>query len=113
MEDGQKESKRARTVGGMEVCVLDDKGDEWLDQPRHMLEDQENSEEGHVDRRNVPEHIHRMLFCPPAEEGLIPEKQVYATRSGEPMCHDAVRKARASELKHMQDHSVFEVCVAE
>ena len=48
-------------------------------------------------------------FCPPAEEGLISVKQVYATRSGEPMCHDAVRKSRAKELKHMQDHSVFEV----
>ena len=27
-EDGRKESKRARTIGGMEVCVLDDNYDE-------------------------------------------------------------------------------------
>ena len=25
------------------------------------------------------------------------------------MCHNAVRKARAKELKHMQNHNVFEV----
>ena len=25
------------------------------------------------------------------------------------MCHDAVRKVRAKEPKHMQDHNVFEV----
>ena len=28
MEDGRKESKRARTIGGVEVCVLDDNYDE-------------------------------------------------------------------------------------
>ena len=36
------------------------------------------------------------------------KKQVYALRSGEPMCHDASRKALAKKLKHMQDN-VFEV----
>ena len=67
------------------------------------------AKKGDVDRRNVPEHIQRMSCCPPAEEGLIAEKQVHATRSGEPMCHDAVRNARAKELLHMQDQHVFEV----
>ena len=38
-----------------------------------------------------------------------PEKQIYATTSGEPMCHDAVRTSRAEEFKHMQGHNVFEV----
>ena len=28
MEDGPEESKRAKTIGGMEVCVLDDNHDE-------------------------------------------------------------------------------------
>ena len=56
----------------------------------------------------MPEHILRKPFCPP-EEGLISEKQVYATRSGEPMCHNAVIEGRAKERKHMQDHTVFEV----
>ena len=32
MEDGHKENKRARTFGGLEVCVLDDNHDEWLDE---------------------------------------------------------------------------------
>ena len=50
-----------------------------------------------------------MPFRPLAEEGLISEKQVHAARSGEPMCHDAARKARAKELKHMQGDNVFEV----
>ena len=36
-------------------------------------------------------------------------KQVYATRSGEPMCHDPVVKARVKELKHLLGHNVFEV----
>ena len=45
-----------------------------------------------------------MPICSPAEEGPISEKQVYATRSGEPMCHGAARKARAKKLKHMQAH---------
>ena len=64
--DGEchSESKRARTTGGKEVCVLDDIYDEWLDEPGQLLEDQEDS-------RNVPEYIQRMPFCPPAEEGLI------------------------------------------
>ena len=98
----------------MEVGVLDDTSDEWLDKPGKMLEDQDGCEEGDVDRRNMPEHIQRMPFCPLVEEGLISEKQVYATRSGGPMCHDAVRKARAKELKHMQDHTVLEVvCLGE
>ena len=43
--------------------------------------------------KDVPEHIHRMPFRPLAKEGLISEKQVHATRSGEPMCHDAARKS--------------------
>ena len=43
MEDSHKESKRTRTTGGMEVCVLDDKCDEWLDELGQMLEDQEGS----------------------------------------------------------------------
>ena len=34
MEDGNKENKRARTMGGMEVCVLDGKHDEWPDDRR-------------------------------------------------------------------------------
>ena len=29
MDDVRNESKRAKTVGGMEVCVLDDNCDEW------------------------------------------------------------------------------------
>ena len=95
----------------MEVCVLDEKCEEWFDEPVQMLEDQEGSEEGDVDCRSVPEHIQRMPFCPLVEEGLISEKQVYATRSGEPMCHDAVRRARARELKHTEDHSVYEVAL--
>ena len=37
------------------------------------------------------------------------KRQVYATRSGAPTCHDAVRKARAKELKHVQDRRVFDV----
>ena len=37
------------------------------------------------------------------------KRQVYATRSGAPTCHDAARKARAKELKHVQDRSVFDV----
>ena len=57
----------------------------------------------------MPEEIHRLPFCPPPEEGLISEKQVYATRSREPMCNNALRKARGKELKHMQFHNVFEV----
>ena len=73
------------------------------------LEDQEGSAEGDVDRRNMPGHIHRMPIGPPAEEGPTPEKQVYATKSGEPRCHDVVRKARAWELKHIQHHNVFDV----
>ena len=81
----------------MEVCALDDNHDEWLDEPGQMLEDQEDSEEGDVDRRDVPGHIRRMPFCPPAEEGLMSGKQVCATRSAEPMCHGAVSKARAEE----------------
>ena len=109
MEDVHKESQRAKTIGGMEVCVLDDGYDEWHDERGLLLEDQEGTEEGDADRRNVPEHIHRMPFCPPAGEGLISEKQVYATRAGEPLCHDAVRKARAKEPKHTQDQKVFEV----
>ena len=88
------------------MCVLDDNDDEWPDELGQMLEDQEDSEEDDVDCRNMPEHINRMPFCPPAEEGLISEKQVYATRFGEPMCHDAVRKARGRDTKHMQDHTV-------
>ena len=60
MEDGHKESKRDRTIVGMEVCVLDDNCEAWLDAPGQVLEDQEDSEECQVDRRNVPEHIHRM-----------------------------------------------------
>ena len=106
MEDGLGESTRARTIGGVEVCVLDDNYDERLAELARRSED---SEEGDVDRRHVPEHIHRMLCRSPAEEGLISEEQVHATRSGEPMCHDAVRKARAKKLKHSQDHNVFEV----
>ena len=86
-KDRHNESKRARTTGGMEVCVPDDNCDEWLEEPGQMLEDQEGSGKGDVDRRN------RVPFCPSAEEGLISEKQVYAMRSGEPMCHDAVRKS--------------------
>ena len=70
----------------MEVCVLDDNCDEWLVEPGQMLEDQEGSEEGDVDRRNVPQRTQPMPFCPLAEEGIISGKQVYATRSGEPMC---------------------------
>ena len=58
MEDSHNESKRARTIGGMEACVLDDRCEEWLDEPGQMLEDQEGSEQGDVDRRSVPEHIH-------------------------------------------------------
>ena len=54
--------------------MLNDTCDEWLDEPGQMLEDQQG---------------------PPAEEGLIFEEQAYATRSGEPLCHDAARKARA------------------
>ena len=58
----------------MEVCVLDDIYDEWLDKLGQMLEDQEDSEEGDVDRRIVPGQIQRMPFRPHAEEGLILEK---------------------------------------
>ena len=58
MEDSHNESKRARTIGGMEACVLDDRCEEWLDEPVQMLEDQEGSEQGDVDRRSVPAHIH-------------------------------------------------------
>ena len=54
--------------------MLDDNCDEWLVEPGQMLEDQEGSEEGDVDRRNVPQRTQRMPFCPPAEEGLISEK---------------------------------------
>ena len=40
MEDGHTENKRGKTVGEMEVCALDDKYDEWLDDFGQMLEDQ-------------------------------------------------------------------------
>ena len=35
------------------VCVLDDNCDEWIDEPGLTLEDQEDSEESDVDRRNL------------------------------------------------------------
>ena len=41
-----------------------------------------------------------------ADDGDV---QVLATRSGEPLCDDAAREARAKELKHTQDHNVLEV----
>ena len=41
--------------------------------------------------------------------GLVTEKQVHANRSGDPLGHGAVSKARVKELKNMQDHNVFEV----
>ena len=40
-----------------------------------MLADQEGSEEGDLDLRNVPEHIQRMPFFPPGEERLTPAKK--------------------------------------
>ena len=91
------------------MCVLDDTCDEWLDEPGQILDDQEGSAEGNVDRRNVLEQIHRMPSCPRAEEGLISEKQVYVTRSEESMSRDAVRKARAKEPTHMQVNNVCEI----
>ena len=57
------------------MCVLDDGYDEWLDEPGLLLENQEGSEEGDENRRNVLEHINRLPFCQPAEEGLISEKK--------------------------------------
>ena len=44
MEDVHNESKRAKIIGGMEVCVLDDGYDEWPDEPGLLLENQEGSE---------------------------------------------------------------------
>ena len=76
----------------MEVSVLDDSCDDWLDESGQMLEDQEGSEEGCVESRNEPEQSHPMPLCPHAEEGLLSEKQVYATRSGKPVC-PALRKS--------------------
>ena len=79
MEYVHSESKRAKTIGGMEVCVLDDYCDEWFDEPGQLLE------EGDEDRRNVPEHIHRMPFCLPAEEGLNSETN-FSPRDVENLC---------------------------
>ena len=59
--------------------------------------------------RNAHEHIHRVHFCPPLDEGFSPKKQAYATRPGEPMCHDSVRTARIQKRKHTKDHSAFDV----
>ena len=69
MEDGNKESKRARTIGGVEVCVLDANRGEWLDEPGVLLEDQGGSKED-VDRMNVPEHIHRHRRDSPLNNNL-------------------------------------------
>ena len=53
----------------MEVGVLDDTSDEWLDKPGKMLEDQDGCEEGDVDRRYVTERINRMPSCPTGKRG--------------------------------------------
>ena len=102
MEDGNEEDTRARPLEGMEEPVLDDNYDE-------SLEDQE-------DRKKVvwiaETCLDTSIECHSVHlrrKDSSPRKQVYATRSGEPMCHDTARKTSAKELKHMQDHNVFEV----
>ena len=69
--NANKEQAKAGTVDDSEM--LKDNYDERLNEPGQRLEDQEGSEEGDVDRETCL-NIHRMPFCPPAEDGLISEK---------------------------------------
>ena len=57
----------------------------------------EDGDEGVADWRNVPEHI------------ACHSVHLQRNSSEEPVRHDAVRKARAKDLAHMQDHNVLEV----
>ena len=70
------------------MCVLDDNYDERFGEPGQVLDDLQDSEEGDVDRRNVPEHSpsNPILSTCGGTTHLSPQKkQVYATRSGEPI----------------------------
>ena len=70
-----------------------------MDKLDQMDDEPAEHDDGRSDRSNVPDHTHRTPISPPSEAGLVTDKQVFATQSGEPMYHDAVREARVKELK--------------
>ena len=99
----------ARTIGGMDVCVLDDNYDERHDEPGQKLEYQEDSEEGDVDCRGVPQHIHRMLFFLSTSGGRTHLRRTSSRHAiwitdVSRCCEKRTRQG----LVHMQGHSVFE-----
>ena len=102
------ERQTEREPVGTQKYALDDDHDEWQDRPHQRDEDATLADDDE-DHRNVPQYTRRLPSQHLGAAGLVTEKQVHANRSGDPLGHGAVSKARVRELKNMQDHNVFEV----
>ena len=80
MSLGQNFKKKSRCfLPSAQVSLLCQPSQVW-ERPETRVT-QEGSEKGDEDRRNVLDHTQRTPCCPPAQEGFISEKQIYATRS--------------------------------
>ena len=114
MEIGEEipTSKKPRTIGGLEVCVLGNGKDSWLDkeheEPDDPIDENDLSDTEHDIRGDVKD-IKREPFVLPEPASVVPKHVAYGTRSGEVIDKEATRQGRMVELGNMMDHRVFEV----